>query len=107
MAEESEAKKFFDRLKGATANVAQMTKEGVETIQVKRELSQAYGDLGRTTADLVESGALSHPELTEPVTRIGELKAQLAAASESDEETPAEPESAPAEPGTPPAEPEG
>jgi hypothetical protein len=84
-----------------------MTKEGVETIQVKRELSQAYGDLGRTTADLVESGALSHPELTEPVTRIGELKAQLAAASESDEETPAEPESAPAEPDTPPAEPEG
>ena len=107
MAEESETRKFFDRLKDATANVAQMTKEGVETIQVKRELSQAYGDLGRTTADLVESGALSHPELTEPVTRIGELKAQLAAASESDEETPAEPESAPAEPDTPPAEPEG
>jgi len=107
MAEESETRKFFDRLKDATANVAQMTKEGVETLQVKRELSQAYGDLGRTTADLVDSGALSHPELTEPVTRIGELKAQLAAASESDEETPAEPESAPADPDTPRAEPEG
>lgn len=106
MAEESETRKFFDRLKDATANVAQMTKEGVETLQVKRELSQAYGDLGRTTADLVDSGALSHPELTEPVARIGELKAQLAAADEAEDETPAEPESAPAEPESAPAEPE-
>jgi hypothetical protein len=86
MAEESESKKLLNRLKEATASVAQMTKEGVETLQVKRELSQAYGDLGRTTADLVESGAVSHPELTEPVARIGELKAQLAEAGESEQD---------------------
>ena len=104
MEEESEGKKFLNRLKEATANVAQMTKEGVETLQVKRELSQAYGDLGRKTADLVESGAISHLELTEPVTRIGELKAQLAAAGESEsEDAPAA--SAPDE--APPAGPEG
>ena len=106
MAEESEGKKFLNRLKEATANVAQMTKEGVETLQVKRELSQAYGDLGRATADLVESGAISHPELTEPVTRIGELKAQLAEA-----EAESEPDAAAAEPSPdeapPPPEPEG
>ena len=103
MEEESEGKKFLNRLKEATANVAQMTKEGVETLQVKRELSQAYGDLGRKTADLVESGAISHPELTEPVTRIGELKAQLAAAGESEpDDAPAASapdEARPAEPG--------
>ena len=63
MAEESESKKFFNRLREATANVTQITKEGVETLQVKRELSQAYGDLGRQTAELVESGAVSHPDL--------------------------------------------
>ena len=104
MEEESEGKKLLNRLKEATANVAQMTKEGVETLQVKRELSQAYGDLCRKTADLVESGAISHPELTEPVTRIGELKAQLAAAGESEsDDAPAA--SAPDE--APPAEPEG
>jgi multidrug resistance efflux pump len=84
--EESESKKFLNRLKEATASVTQMTKEGVETLQTKRELSQAYGDLGRTTAELVESGAISHPELTEPVARIGELKAQLAEADEPDEQ---------------------
>jgi len=102
--EESEGKKFLNRLKEATANVAQMTKEGVETLQVKRELSQAYGDLGRTTADLVESGAISHPELAEPVTRIGELKAQLAEAEADPDDAAAapSPDEAP-----PPPEPEG
>ena len=66
---------------------------------MKRELSQAYGDLGRQTAELVESGAVSHPDLSEPVARIAELKDRLAAASEADE--------APSEPDEPPAEPEG
>ena len=99
MAEESESKKFFNRLREATANVTQITKEGVETLQVKRELSQAYGDLGRQTAELVESGAVFHPDLSEPVARIAELKDRLAAASEADE--------APSEPDEPPAEPEG
>jgi multidrug resistance efflux pump len=101
--EESEGKKFLNRLKEATANVAQITKEGVETLQVKRELSQAYGDLGRTTADLVESGAISHPELTESVTRIGELKAQLAEAEpDPDAAAAPSPDEAP-----PPPDPEG
>jgi uncharacterized protein involved in exopolysaccharide biosynthesis len=84
MADESESKKFFDRLKEATANVTQMTREGVETLQTKRELSQAYGELGRTTAELVQSGAVTHPDLTPLVDRIAELKAQLEA-EEADE----------------------
>ena len=52
---------------------------------------------------LVESGAISHPELSEPVARIGELKAQLAAAASEPDDAPAasEPDDAP------PAEPEG
>jgi hypothetical protein len=88
MAEESEGKKFLDRLREATSNVTQMTREGVESLQTRHELSQTYGDLGRKTAELVETGAISHPELTEMVERIGELKAALAA--EPDIEAPAE-----------------
>ena len=84
MTEESESKKFFNRLKEATANVTQMTREGVETLQTKRELSQAYGDLGRTTAELVQSGAVTHPDLTPLVDRIAELKAQLEAEEADD-----------------------
>jgi hypothetical protein len=97
MAEESEARKFFDRLKDATANVAQMTKEGVESVQVKRELGQAYGDLGRTTEELVASGAIAHAELTEPLARIAELKDRLDALAEPDDAL-AEPKSALDEP---------
>ena len=96
MTEESEGKKFLDRLKEASVNVAQMTREGVETLQTKRELSQAYGDLGRTTAELVDSGAITHPELTPLVEQINALKVRLEAeegeeAAEADE-SPAAPE---------------
>ena len=90
MADESEGKKFLDRLKEATANVTQMTREGIEDLQSKRELSQTYGELGKKTAELVESGGLSHPELTDLVARIGELKAELAARAEEAPATPDE-----------------
>ena len=90
MAEESESKKFLDRLKEASVNVAQATREGIETLQTKRELSQTYGELGRTTADLVESGAITHPDLTPLVERIGELKAQLEAEEAEEAEEPDE-----------------
>jgi hypothetical protein len=75
---------FLDRLKDATSVVATRAREGVEELQTKHELSQAYNDLGRKAADLVESGAVSHPELTERVEKIRALKTQL-------EEAPAEP----------------
>jgi hypothetical protein len=71
---------FMDRLKDATATVATRAKEGVEELQTKHELSQAYGDLGGATAELVESGAVSHPDLSARVEKIRALKAQLEAA---------------------------
>jgi diphthamide synthase (EF-2-diphthine--ammonia ligase) len=81
---------FLNRLKDATNVVATRAREGVEELQTKHELSQAYNDLGRKAADLVESGAISHPELSERVEKISALKKEL-------EETPAEP-AEPAEP---------
>ena len=77
--EEEGKSSFLNRLKDATSTVATRAKEGVEELQTKHELSQAYGDLGRATADLVESGAVSHPELTAGVDKIRALKAQLEA----------------------------
>jgi hypothetical protein len=90
---------FLNRLKDATNVVATRAREGVEELQTKHELSQAYGDLGRATADLVESGAVSHPELTERVDKIRALKAQLEAAKAESAET--------AEPTTPVEPPAG
>jgi seryl-tRNA synthetase len=101
MAEESETKKFFDRLKEATANVTQMTREGVETLQTKRELSQAYAELGRKTAELVQSGAITHADLMPLVDRIAELQEQLEAAETEDDVLEAPPEGEGSE--TPPA----
>ena len=54
---------FFDRLKDATGVVVEKTREGIEDLQTRQELSQAYGDLGRKTAELVEKGEVTHPEL--------------------------------------------
>ena len=77
--EEEGKSSFLNRLKDATSTVATRAREGVEELQTKHELSQAYGDLGRATADLVESGAVSHPDLAERVEKIRALKAQLEA----------------------------
>jgi hypothetical protein len=101
----STSSSFLNRLKDATNVVATRAREGVEELQTKHELSQAYGDLGRATADLVESGAVSHPELSERVEKIHALKAQLEAAKAEPAET-AEP-AAPAEPATPAEPPAG
>jgi hypothetical protein len=70
---------FMDRLKDATSTVATRAKEGVEELQTKHELSQAYGELGRATAALVESGAISHPDLSAHVDKIRALKTKLEA----------------------------
>jgi hypothetical protein len=86
METEGKSSSFLNRLKDATSTVATKAKEGVEELQTKHELSQAYGDLGRATADLVESGALSHPDLAERVEKIRALKAQLEAASSEPDE---------------------
>ena len=83
---------FLNRLKDATNVVATRAREGVEDLQTRHELSQAYGDLGRKTAELVESGAVSHPELAERVEKISALKAELEAKPEEPAE-PAEPAS--------------
>lgn len=88
---------FLDRLKEATGVVVEKTREGIEELQTRQALSKAYGELGRKTAELVESGAISHAELTPLVDEIKKLKAELAA-----EEAAEGSSSAPTEP-TPPA----
>ena len=67
---------FLDKAKGAAEQAASKAKEGVQDVQTKRELSQAYHELGQKTHELVSSGALSHLELTALVDKISGLKAQ-------------------------------
>ena len=44
---------FLDKAKAAAEQAAASAKEGVDDVQTKRELSQAYGDLGKTTYELI------------------------------------------------------
>ena len=64
---------FLDKAKAAAEQAAAKAKGGVEDVQVKRELGQAYGELGRSAFDLIESGEISHPQLDEVhlVPRVG------------------------------------
>ncbi|HLX32657.1 MAG TPA: hypothetical protein VKR79_07800 [Gaiellaceae bacterium] len=71
---------LLDKAKQAAEQAATKAKEGVEDVQQKRELGQAYGDLGKTTFELVESGELSHPKFEATVAKIRDLNEKLAAA---------------------------
>jgi outer membrane murein-binding lipoprotein Lpp len=69
---------FIDKAKQAAGQAAAKAKEGVEDVQQKIELSQAYGELGKTTFELVESGEISNPKLDSTVAKIRELNTKLA-----------------------------
>ena len=64
---------FLDKAKAAAEQAAVKAKEGVEEVQSKRELSQAYGDLGRAAYRLIGSGEISHPELLPLAERVSQL----------------------------------
>ena len=70
---------LLDKAKAAAEQAAAKAKEGVEDVQTKRDLGQAYGELGKATYRLVESGALANPELTVLVERIRALEARASA----------------------------
>ena len=69
---------FFNKAKQAAEQAATKAKEGVEDVQQKRELSQAYGELGKKAFELIDSGAISHPELEATVAKIRDLNEKLA-----------------------------
>ena len=66
-------------VKSGAEQAATKAQEEYERIQTRRELSQAYEDLGTKAFELAERGDLSHADLTAGVERIKTLKAQLAA----------------------------
>jgi hypothetical protein len=70
---------FLDKAKAAAEQAAAKAKEGVEDVQTKREVSQAYGDLGRLTFKLVETGELANPELDALIDKIRTLEAKASA----------------------------
>jgi hypothetical protein len=68
---------FLDKIKENIQETATMAREGIGDLQTKRELGQAYGELGRKAFDLLESGALQSPELQAQADAVRALKKQL------------------------------
>jgi hypothetical protein len=91
----------FDKVKAAAGQATTKAQEGVATVQTKRKLTKAYGELGQTTYELVQSGEVSHQRLSPMVERISAVKAQL----EGEERTEGPPPSPAPAPGTPPESP--
>jgi hypothetical protein len=67
----------LDKAKAAAEQATTKAREGVAGVQTKRKLTQAYGELGQTTFELVQNGELAHPRLNPTVEQIGALKTQL------------------------------
>jgi hypothetical protein len=68
---------LLDKAKQAAEQAAVKAKGGVEDAQTKRELSQAYNDLGKTAFGLIENGDLSNPRLDDSAAKIRALTAKL------------------------------
>ena len=90
---------FMDKVKASVKSGAEQAatkaQEEYERIQTRRELSQAYEDLGTKAFELAERGDLSHADLTAGVERIKTLKAQLAAIGTETAPAPETPAEAP------------
>jgi hypothetical protein len=70
---------FLDKAKAAAETAATKAKEGVQEVQLKRELGQHYEELGKAVFDLVEAGTMTDPALIPHVEKIRETNAQLEA----------------------------
>jgi hypothetical protein len=69
---------FLDKAKAAAETATSKAKEGIGEVQTRRELGQAYDELGKLAYDLSESGDIAHDRISELVEKIRGLKSDLA-----------------------------
>jgi hypothetical protein len=69
--------KILDKAKAAAETAAAKAKEGVEDVQAKRELGQAYDELGKIAFELIGSGEISHARFEPVVEKIKGLLEKL------------------------------
>ena len=77
---------FLDKAKAAAEQAAARAKEGVDDVQTKRELSQAYSDLGKSTYELIAAGDLTDSRLEADAEKIRGLREKIAGNSAPDAE---------------------
>ncbi len=68
---------LLDKAKSAAETATSKAKEGIGDVQTKRELGQAYDELGKLAFELHDAGELVHARLDELAGRIRKLKGDL------------------------------
>jgi hypothetical protein len=85
---------FMDKVKASVKSGAEQAatkaQEELERLQTRRELGQAYSDLGEKTFELADRGDLSHADLAGLIDKVRTLKAELAAIGTAEAAAPAE-----------------
>jgi hypothetical protein len=85
---------FMDKVKSTVKSGAEQAatkaQEELERLQTRRDLGQAYTDLGEKAFELADRGELSHSELGALVDKVRTLKAELAAIGTAEGTAPAE-----------------
>jgi hypothetical protein len=71
------AKSAAEQAKVAAEQAASRAREGVDDLQAKRALNNAYEEFGKVAFDLLESGAISHAGLDAAAAEIRTQKAKL------------------------------
>ena len=82
---------FLDKVKAGAEQAKEMAgaaaekaKQEAKELQLKRELNDAYEELGKATFERLESGELQAAALAPRADRIRSLKADIAALGESE-----------------------
>jgi hypothetical protein len=91
---------LLDKVKAQAEQAATKAKEGVQEVQLKRELGQVHEELGKVAFELAEAKELTHERLTPLVEKARDLTARLeehAPVEKTEEEPPvaAEPPATP------------
>ena len=68
---------FLDKAKSAAETATSKARDGIGDVQTKRELGQAYDELGKLAYELADAGQIAHERLEEPVARIRSLRSEL------------------------------
>jgi hypothetical protein len=75
---------LIDKLKDAGEQASSRARGTVQEVQLRRDLAEAYGELGRKAYALVREGALTDARLLAPIERVRELEGQLASSTGAD-----------------------
>ena len=85
---------FMDKVKATVKTGAEQAaskaQEELERLQTRRELGQAYADLGEKAFELADRGELSHAGLGGLVDKVRKLRGQLEAIGTAEASAPAE-----------------